>query len=144
MNSKKILSNFLNDFGIDDKLNIDYEDIDKFLCQINNLEIKKNSSLFFAGTPLLDITHKPKPSLKLLEIIKKKTNSIIKLNSKSSWLFICGRDILKKGILEKNKINNKAIVLNEKEEIIGVAQKLIGRDFYKNYWNIGDFLKREN
>lgn len=138
------MSNFLNDFGIVDKLELDYRTIDKFLCQTNNLEIQDSDSLFFAGNCLITVNKKPKPSLSFLNQILSKTQSVIKLNKKAAWLFICGRDILKRGITSKSNINNKAIVLNEKNEIIGVAQKLIGRDFYKNYWNIGDFLKREN
>lgn len=80
------------------------------------------------------------PTPKLLEMINAQTKNKIVLNDKSSWLFICGRDIFLEGIEENLNPNAKTvIVLNDKKEIIGVAIKKYKQ--YDNIYDIGIFLR---
>jgi len=137
MKKPQNLNEFISDFGIE--LNIEHKRIGKFLC---NTDISESESLFFAGESIATIGKTIIPSPKLLELIREKTKSYIVLNEKASWLFICGRDILSMGIEKKGELTKKSIVLNKRHEILGVSDK--NRNLLENYWNIGDYLKREN
>lgn len=80
------------------------------------------------------------PTPALLNLINEQTNQKIILNDKSSWLFICGRDIFLEGIEENlNPDAKTVIVLNDKKEVIGVAIKKFKQ--YNNMYDIGIFLR---
>jgi ribosome biogenesis protein Nip4 len=93
------------------------------------------------------------PSFLLLKMIsEKKANKLI-VNKKTAWLFICGRDIFKKGIFKGNKLKkgDYALILNERNECLGFGkmtcnlwEKIDARKVVvKNILDIGDFLRRE-
>jgi ribosome biogenesis protein Nip4 len=89
----------------------------------------------------------------LAMIAETKANKTV-VDKKTAWLFICGRDIFKRGILNmtgsKTK-GNYTLVLNENSECIGFGKILCNihkekdknKVIVKNISNIGDFLKRE-
>jgi predicted ribosome-associated RNA-binding protein Tma20 len=94
------------------------------------------------------------PSFILLAMMAEgKANKTI-VDKKTAWLFICGRDVFKRGILNITCSRTKgsyALVLNEYNECLGFGrmqrnineEKDKNRVIIKNISNIGDFLKRE-
>ena len=93
------------------------------------------------------------PSFLLLAMIaEQKANKLI-VDRKTAWLFICGRDIFKKGILTENNLKkgDYALILNEHNECLGfgkTVRNLRGevdnnKVAVKNILDIGDFLRRE-
>ena len=86
-------------------------------------------------------------------LAKKEANRII-LDRKASWLFICGRDVMGKGIVRvqgPGKKETNTLVLNEFGECLGfgrIVVKLSGslgdnEVAVRNVSDIGDFLRRE-
>lgn len=105
--------------------------------EIKNLNFKVNPDsvglLLFDGKNIFK---------RLLEINQKNIKSILILNEKSSFLFTCGRTILKKSIIKKKGKGPFFIVFNSKKYILGIA-KLEKKDFI-NIRNIGTYLKQDN
>ncbi|MFA5365129.1 MAG: hypothetical protein WC325_08130 [Candidatus Bathyarchaeia archaeon] len=92
------------------------------------------------------------PSFLLLELIAKgKANKIV-VDKKTAWLFICGRDIFKQGILKGDDLpkDTYTLVMNESNECLGFG-RMVGSIndfdaesvFVKNILDLGDFLRRE-
>lgn len=93
------------------------------------------------------------PSFILLDLIAKtKANKII-IDKKTAWLFICGRDIFRKGIINGNDVKkgNFTLVLNENNECLGFGKLTMNlrglpdskEVAIKNILDLGDFLRRE-
>jgi len=93
------------------------------------------------------------PGFALLRMIAKtKANKVI-LNKKAEWLFICGRDIFKRGLTEKSNLkkDDYALVLNKQKECLGFGRIMINirgeidmdKVAVKNILDVGDFLRRE-
>ena len=93
------------------------------------------------------------PSFLLLSMVAERKAKKLVVDKKTSWLFICGRDIFKQGILKGDNLKKGeyALVLNERNECLGFGK--IMRDLreesdttkvaVKNILDIGDFLRRE-
>ncbi len=81
------------------------------------------------------------PSIALLQMIQEKTDEYIVLDDKSAWLFVCGRDIFPKSIKQESGTGKWKLVLNMQKEVLGVTVK---ERMYKNYFDIGNFLRRES
>jgi len=115
-----------------------------------------SEDFFYAGTYL----GKEKrsvffPSFNLLAMIaeKKEANKII-VDDKTEWLFIVGRDVFKRGILQvigSRRKNAHTVVMNKRSECLGFGRILHnleeGKDkpkvAVKNVSDVGDFLRRE-
>jgi ribosome biogenesis protein Nip4 len=94
------------------------------------------------------------PSFNLLMMLTEgKANKII-VSKKAAWLFICGRDIFRTGIMSVRGSRRKgdhALVLNEFGECLGfgrIVGSLVGAAkknevAVKNISDLGDFLRRE-
>ncbi len=93
------------------------------------------------------------PSFNLLRIIAEAKANKVVVDKKTEWLFICGRDIFKRGI--KNVVGSKnrgsyTLILNMKSECLGYGKILHDLDkpgkgvVIKNILDIGDFLRRES
>lgn len=66
------------------------------------------------------------------------------VNEKAEWLFLCGRDIFKDGIVKKSLTQGNVLVVNEKNECIGYGKIKSDRSqIIKNIFDLGDFLRRE-
>lgn len=76
------------------------------------------------------------------------------IDEKTEWLFICGRDIFKRGIIEikgSKRKSNYTLILNQHDECLGFGKILHNIDeennkkkvVVKNISDIGDFLRRE-
>jgi len=120
-----------------------------------NEKLKKliTKDFFYVGT-YLGKTKNGKffPSFSLLEMIaERKANKII-VDKKTEWLFICGRDIFKQGIIKlvgSKRKGDYALILNQNGECLGFGKILRSLDeekegvAVKNVSDIGDFLRRE-
>ena len=120
-----------------------------------NEKLKKliTKDFFYVGT-YLGKTKNEKffPSFNLLSMIaEKKANKII-VDKKTAWLFICGRDIFKQGIIKVMRSKRKGdyvLILNQHSECLGFGKILCSLDegkegvAVKNISDIGDFLRRE-
>jgi ribosome biogenesis protein Nip4 len=92
------------------------------------------------------------PSFNLLGMIAQgKANKVV-VDKKTAWLFICGRDIFKQGIVKvmgSKKRGDYTLVLNMHGECLGFGRILCDLDTeirgvaVKNISDIGDFLRRE-
>jgi ribosome biogenesis protein Nip4 len=108
---------------------------------------------FYAGTCLGKTKNgKLFPSFSLLKVIAEKEANKIIVNKKAEWLFICGRDVFKQGIVEvtgSKKKGDYTIILNQSGECLGFGKILRNPDEVKdgvsiqNISDIGDFLRRE-
>ena len=94
------------------------------------------------------------PSFVLLSLLAKEEANRVVVDRKAGWLFICGRDLFKKGILRTYgsiKRNSNILVLNEFGECLGFGKILSGlaeqgsknEVAIQNISDIGDFLRRE-
>ncbi|MCL2641948.1 MAG: hypothetical protein FWD52_00295 [Candidatus Bathyarchaeota archaeon] len=124
--------------------------------QIKPLLVK--GDFFYAGIFLGKIrANKFFPSFNLLSIIAtQKANKII-VDQKAGWLFICGRDIFKKGIVQtygRIQRNCHVLIFNEFGECLGFGRVLTeltqqqpqtdkNMPAVANVLDIGDFLRRE-
>jgi ribosome biogenesis protein Nip4 len=114
-----------------------------------------NGDFFYAGTFLGKVKdNKFFPSFILLSILAKEQANRIVVDRKAGWLFICGRDIFKKGIMRtygKVGRNSHVLVLNEFGECLGFGRVMAGIDqgneknivAVANVADLGDFLRRE-
>jgi ribosome biogenesis protein Nip4 len=121
--------------------------------QVKPLIVKDD--FFSAGLYLGKIrTGKFFPSFNLLSMITTQDANRIIIDKKAAWLFICGRDILRKGILKtygKIQKNCHVLVLNEYNECIGFGKAMAGIEqqtdknalAVTNVLDLGDFLRRE-
>ncbi len=92
------------------------------------------------------------PSFNFLNMLVPVASNKVVLNRKAAWLFICGRDIFRKGILKLMGSQRKGdftLVMNEFGEclgfgmITGALEQVEGNVVIRNVLDIGDFLRRE-
>ncbi len=109
---------------------------------------------FYAGTYLGAVKGTSFfPSFLLLQMIAQQKANKLVIDKKTSWLFICGRDIFKKGIINdcNLKKGDYTLILNDNNECLGFGKMLINlrseidlnKIAVKNILDIGDFLRRE-
>lgn len=93
------------------------------------------------------------PSFPLLRMIEKGKANRLVVDRKTAWLFICGRDLFKKGIVNDTRLKkgDYALILNEQNECLGFGKVMVNirqeidmkKVAVKNILDIGDFLRRE-
>jgi ribosome biogenesis protein Nip4 len=94
------------------------------------------------------------PSFNLLAILARGDANKIVVDKKAAWLFICGRDIFRRGILTvrgSRKKGGHTLVMNEFGECLGFGKIVCRLDeeakktevAVKNISDVGDFLRRE-
>ena len=110
---------------------------------------------YYAGTYLGKVKNeKFFPSFNLLAMLAKGDANKVVVDKKAAWLFICGRDIFRRGILTvrgSRKKGDHTLVLNEFGECLGFGKIVHSLDeeakktgvAVKNILDIGDFLRRE-
>jgi ribosome biogenesis protein Nip4 len=83
-----------------------------------------------------------KPSLDLLQMLAKSDAKKAWLNEKGAWMFICKRPALAASIMgNEAKEGELVLVMTERDECIGYG--IFDGKNIKNYYDIGDFLRRE-
>ncbi|MEM3770029.1 MAG: hypothetical protein QXG76_02440 [Candidatus Bathyarchaeia archaeon] len=128
---------------------------DKFFLFGPNLKklAGKGGGWLFAGTYLGKIENGELfPSFPLLSMVAEQAKNKVVVDDKTAWLFVCGRDIFKEGILEAYGSRSRGaytLVFNRYGECLGFGK--IERDLdetkrgvvIKNILDVGDFLRRE-
>jgi ribosome biogenesis protein Nip4 len=156
MNTRTI-TDFAAQFGVQIALNLDLmvEHSGRFYLVNPVLKPMVRQDFFSAGVYLGKAKEgKFFPSFYLLGMLAKKEANRIILNKKAAWLFICGRDILRKSIIRvqgPGKKDTNTLVFNEFGECLGfgrIVEKLrdstVGNEIVvRNVLDIGDFLRRE-
>ena len=93
------------------------------------------------------------PSFLLLGMLAEDNANSLIVDSKTAWLFICGRDIFRQGILGDTRLKNGdyTLIMNEHNECLGFGKVMadirqmidLEKIAVKNILDIGDFLRRE-
>ncbi len=94
------------------------------------------------------------PSFLLLTMMAEGRANKVVVDKNTAWLFICGRDVFKQGIVEAKvaqRKGNYTLILNEHNECLGFGkilrnirkEKDANKVVVKNVLDIGDFLRRE-
>lgn len=153
----KVITNFAATFDIDIGLNPDLivEKGGRYYLVNAVLKPLVKPDFYYAGVYLGKAKEgKFFPSFNLLSMLAKKDSSRIVVDRKTAWLFICGRDILAKGILRvfgSGKKHTNVLVLNEFGECLGFGRIVgnltdkskIDELAVRNVSDVGDFLRRE-
>ena len=93
------------------------------------------------------------PSFSLLRMIAERKANKVVVDEKTEWLFICGRDIFRQGVIRVHGSRRKGdytLVLNRHRECLGFGKILFDLSgeregvVIKNIFDIGDFLRRES
>jgi ribosome biogenesis protein Nip4 len=120
-----------------------------------NLKRQIHQEFFYAGVYLGKLRgSRFFPSFLLLTMMAEGRANKTVVDKKTAWLFICGRDIFKKGILQLKGSERKGeytLILNEYNECLGFGkilrnirkEKDANKIVVKNILDIGDFLRRE-
>ena len=118
-----------------------------------NLKKLIQKDFFYAGTYLGKVKNdKFFPSFPLLSIMAEGKASKVMVDRKTEWLFICGRDIFKRGIAEavgSKKRGAYTLVINQHGECLGFGRITTDLDktrrglVVKSISDVGDFLRRE-
>jgi ribosome biogenesis protein Nip4 len=138
-------------FSLDENLIVKKQN--RYFLLNESLKKLMSKDFFYAGV-YLGKTKDRKffSSFNLLGMIAQgKANKVV-VDKKTAWLFICGRDIFKQGIVKvigSKKRGDYTLVLNMYVECLGFGRILCDLDTeirgvaVKNISDIGDFLRRE-
>ena len=154
----KLVTDFVRRFGttvsLDEKFIL--KKTSRYFLLNEKLKSLVSNDFFYAGTYLGKVRGKIFfPSFNLLAMIaeRKEANKVM-VDNKAEWLFICGRDIFRRGIKKVMGAKNKGeftLVLNSSGECLGFGKIALNLDeeqseqkvAVKNISDIGDFLRRE-
>ena len=111
-----------------------------------------SGNFYYAGLYLGKVRHKVFfPSFNFLNMLVPVAVNKIFLEKKAAWLFICGRDVFREGILKwvgSKRNGDYILVLNEFHECLGFGSVTNrfeeGRVAVRNVFDVGDFLRRES
>jgi ribosome biogenesis protein Nip4 len=126
---------------------------DRYFLLSTSLKKLALKDFYYGGTYLGKVKNgRFFPGFDLLRMmVEKKANKVV-VNNKTEWLFICGRDVFKRGIVKVIgtwKEGDHVLVLNCYGECLGfgrVVSDLSSEEesiAIKNLSDIGDFLRRE-
>lgn len=153
----KVITNFAATFGVEVTLNPDLvvERNGRYFLVNAALKPLVKGDFYYAGTYLGKAKGgKFFPSFNLLSMLAKQESSRVVVDAKAAWLFVCGRDVLGRGVVRffgPGKKNSNVLVLNEFGECLGfgrIVVNLSGSDMMgdvvvRNVSDVGDFLRRE-
>ena len=156
MNTRAI-TDFAAQFGVQIALNVDLmvENSGRFYLVNPVLKPLIHQDFFSAGVFLGKAKEgKFFPSFNLLGMLAKKEANRIVLDKKAAWLFICGRDVLRKSIVRvvgQGRKDTNTLVFNDFGECLGfgrIVENLRGSAVdnvlvVRNVLDVGDFLRRE-
>ena len=91
------------------------------------------------------------PSFNFLSMLVSVASNKVVLERKAAWLFICGRDVFRRGIVKligSKQRGDYTLVMNEFGECLGFGVvtgnfEEEGRVAVRNVLDVGDFLRRE-
>jgi ribosome biogenesis protein Nip4 len=151
----KEIADFASLFGTSLDLNEDLvlKKQDRYFLVNSTLKNALSEGLTYAGVYLgKSVRGKFLPGFELLRMIAENEANKVVVDGKTEWLFVCGRDIFKQGILKTAGSSRKGehvLVMNDHAECLGYG--VIVADLNKierglaveNVLDIGDFLRRE-
>lgn len=151
----KEISDFASLFGSNLSLNEDFvvKKQDRYYLVNETLKKVLSDDFFCAGIFLgKTVEGKLSPGFELLRLLAgMKANKIV-VDKKTEWLFICGRDIFKQGIIKiigSGRKGEHVLILNANQECLGYGRILCDMNngkrglAVKNVLDVGDFLRRE-
>jgi ribosome biogenesis protein Nip4 len=154
----KAVVRFAFQLGAKIVLNADFvvEKTGRYFLLSEALQKVARKDFYYAGTYLGKVNNgKFFPSFNLLAMLARGEANKIVVEKKAAWLFICGRDVFRKGVMAvrgSRKKGDHTLVLNEFGECLGFG-KIIGsldeaakrsEVVVRNVSDIGDFLRRES
>jgi ribosome biogenesis protein Nip4 len=151
----KLMKDFVNRFNAEISLdeNLMAKKEGRYFLLSQNLKKLIKNDFFYAGTYVGKVKKgKFFPSFIFLGVIAGKKANKITVDKKTEWLFICGRDVFKRGITKvigSKRKGDYALILNEHDECLGFGKILCNLDeegdgvAVKNISDVGDFLRRE-
>jgi ribosome biogenesis protein Nip4 len=150
----KPIRDFANLFGVDVNLNenLVVKKGDQYYLVTEDLKKTMAKGFLYVGSYLGRIANGVfSPGFEFLRMLSQKDAKCIVVDEKTEWLFICGRDIFKRGITATKgsaKKDDLVVVLNKNNETLGYGR--VSCDFVvksgvavKNLLDLGDFLRRE-
>jgi len=153
----KLINDFVSHFGT--SVNLDEKFIvkkqNRFFLINETLRLQIQKDFFYVGAYLGKVKDGIFfPSFILLAMMAETKANKTMVDKKTAWLFICGRDVFKRGIMQMAGSKSKGdytLVLNQYNECLGFGKILCNineekdksKVIVKNISNIGDFLKRE-
>lgn len=152
----KEINEFMAQFNT--KIHLDESQIvrnkNRYYILSKKLKQKTSKGFFYAGIYLGAIKGSSFfPSFLLLDMIAETKANKVVVDDKTAWLFICGRDIFRKGIVEVNNLKKGeyCLVMNQHNECLGFGKIMLNlrgvpdlnQIALKNILDIGDFLRRE-
>ncbi|MGQ9507275.1 MAG: hypothetical protein ACUVTB_05385 [Candidatus Bathycorpusculaceae bacterium] len=155
VNVMELLKDFVSRFGTSITLKEDLivERENRYFLLNEKLKKLMGGNFFYAGIYLGKVKNgKFFPSFILLSMITEKKANQIFVDKRSEWLFICGRDVFKRGITKavgSKRKGDYALILNQYGECLGFGKILCNLDeigkgvAVKNISDLGDFLRRE-
>ena len=147
------ISRFETSVNLDEKFIVKKQNQFFLINETLRLQIQKD--FFYVGTYLGKVKDGIFfPSFILLAMMAETKANKTMVDKKTAWLFICGRDVFKRGIIQMTGSKSKGdytLVLNQHNECLGfgkilcniIEEKDKSKVIVKNISNIGDFLKRE-
>jgi ribosome biogenesis protein Nip4 len=151
----KLLKEFISRFGARVNLNenLIVKKGNRYFLLNEKLKNLIGKDFFYAGIYLGKVKRgRFFPSFNLLSMIAQEKANKIFVDEKSEWLFICGRDIFKRGIkkvMGSKRKGDYTLILNQYGECLGFGRILGNLDemvkgvAVKNISDLGDFLRRE-
>jgi ribosome biogenesis protein Nip4 len=147
------ISRFETSINLDEKLIVKKQN--RFFLINETLRFQILKDFFYVGVYLGKVKDGIFfPSFILLAMIAETKANKTMVDKKTAWLFICGRDVFKRGIMQMTGSKSKGdytLVLNQNSECLGFGKILCNineekdesKVIVKNISNLGDFLKRE-
>ena len=147
------ISRFETSVNLDEKFIVKKQN--RFFLINETLRLQIQKDFFYVGTYLGKVKDGIFfPSFILLAMMAETKANKTMVDKKTAWLFICGRDVFKRGIMQMTGSKSKGdytLVLNQHNECLGFGKILCNinevknksKVIVKNISNIGDFLKRE-
>jgi ribosome biogenesis protein Nip4 len=129
--------------------------LNRYYLLRGNMKPKTKDGFFYAGAYLGKTKDRTFfPSFNLLAMIARTKANKVVVDTKTEWLFICGRDVFKQGIIATSgttKKGNYTLIINQHDECLGFGRILHNLDekthakepIIMNISDIGDFLRRE-
>jgi ribosome biogenesis protein Nip4 len=151
----KPIRDFANLFGVDVNLNenLVVKKGDQYYLVTEDLKKTMAKGFLYVGSYLGRIANGVFSSgFEFLRMLSQKDANCIIVDEKTEWLFICGRDIFKRGITATKgsaKKGDLVVVLNKNNETLGYGRVACDYDVVKsgvavkNLLDLGDFLRRE-
>ncbi len=151
----KSIRDFANLFGVDVDLNenLVVKKGDQYFLVTEDLKKAMAKGFFYVGSYLGKVKNGVfYPGFEFLRVLSQKDANCVVVDEKTEWLFICGRDVFKRGITGMKgsaKGGDYVLVLNKNNETLGYGRVTCVFDevnkgvAVKNILDLGDFLRRE-